>query len=106
MDDSASWKTEETIIRLATVTCILQIWWPSPFTFVVAVTFHIRDPSSPDSSRADPSRPSASPGRPRRAVGPGFVCHPDQIRPSTPVSRLVVCGSAIHPTFQAGWRIR
>ncbi|MGA2699767.1 MAG: sigma factor [Isosphaeraceae bacterium] len=75
MDDSASWKTEETIIRLATVTSILQIWWPSPFTFVVAVTFHIRDPSGPDSSRADPSRPSASPGRPRRAVGPGFVCH-------------------------------
>src|SRR5271157_5432468 len=33
MDDSASWKTEETIIRLATVTCILQIWWLSPFTF-------------------------------------------------------------------------
>src|SRR5271157_2906146 len=30
MDDSASWKTEETIIRLATVTCILQIWWLSP----------------------------------------------------------------------------
>ncbi len=33
MDDSASWKTEETIIRLATVTCILKIWWLSPFTF-------------------------------------------------------------------------
>src|SRR5208283_3054307 len=32
MDDSASWKTEETIIRLATVTCILKIWWLSPFT--------------------------------------------------------------------------
>src|SRR5271157_2967297 len=30
MDDSASWKTEETIIRLSTVTCILQIWWLSP----------------------------------------------------------------------------
>ena len=30
MDDSASWKTEETIIRLATVTCILEIWWLSP----------------------------------------------------------------------------
>ncbi len=30
MDDSASWNTEETIIRLATVTCILQIWWLSP----------------------------------------------------------------------------
>src|SRR5208283_2675315 len=33
MDDSASWKTEETIMRLATVTCILQIWWLSTFTF-------------------------------------------------------------------------
>jgi putative transposase len=30
-------KTEETIIRLATVTYILQIWWPSPFTFPRAV---------------------------------------------------------------------
>ncbi len=29
MDDSASWKTEETIIRLTTV----QIWWLSPFNF-------------------------------------------------------------------------
>src|SRR5271157_81074 len=30
--------------RLATVTCIpcvLQIWWLSPFTFLVAVTFHL-----------------------------------------------------------------
>ena len=33
MDDSSSWKTEETIIRLAKVACILQIWWLSPFTF-------------------------------------------------------------------------
>src|SRR5271157_3428309 len=32
MDDSASRKTEETITRLATVTCVLQIWWLSPFT--------------------------------------------------------------------------
>ena len=30
MDDSASWKSEETIVRLATVTCILEIWWLSP----------------------------------------------------------------------------
>src|SRR5271157_3022404 len=30
MDDSASWKTEETIIRLATVACVLEIWWLSP----------------------------------------------------------------------------
>src|SRR5208337_4915629 len=33
MDDSASWKTEETIIRLATVACILEIWWLSPSPF-------------------------------------------------------------------------
>src|SRR5271157_3467525 len=33
MDDSASWKIIETIIRLAKVACILQIWWLSPFTF-------------------------------------------------------------------------
>src|SRR5208337_3891708 len=31
MDDSASRKTEETIARIATVTCIIQIWWLSPF---------------------------------------------------------------------------
>jgi len=30
MDDSASWETEETSIRLAKVTCIIQIWWLSP----------------------------------------------------------------------------
>jgi hypothetical protein len=37
MDDSAESKTEETIIRLAKVTCILQIWWLSPFTFHAAI---------------------------------------------------------------------
>ena len=31
IDDSAPWKTEETVTRLATVTSILQIWWLSPF---------------------------------------------------------------------------
>ena len=30
IDDSAPWKTEETIIRLATVICMLQIWWLLP----------------------------------------------------------------------------
>jgi len=41
MDDSASWKTEETITRIATATCIRQIWWLSPFHLpdLVAVTF-------------------------------------------------------------------
>src|SRR5271157_1426392 len=41
MDDSASWKTEETIIRLATVTCIPDL---------MAVTFHhlYRTPLQPN----------------------------------------------------------
>src|SRR5208337_4670175 len=30
MDDSASWKNEETFIRLSKVACIIQIWWLSP----------------------------------------------------------------------------
>jgi len=38
MDDSASWKNEETIIRLATATCILRIWWLSRMALGLGLT--------------------------------------------------------------------
>jgi len=42
MDDSASWKTEETIIRLAKVACILDLVAVT-FHLLVAVTFHLSE---------------------------------------------------------------
>src|SRR5271157_5430654 len=55
MHGSAPWKTEETIIRLATVTCILEIWWLSPSPRGGKGKWAVRGPGIDHHSNVSPS---------------------------------------------------